>query len=287
MKKTGTGSWLFVSALSIVSAAVLGIGFYLALFPSGQTASDTPQVKANPPAGQPQAQPTAAPTTAAPTTAATTDSSTLQLLALGDSLTKGIGDPEGKGYVGYLKDSLTAHDKRQIVAQNLGVTGLESGQLLRSLQSEGVKPMLQEAGVIVISIGGNDVTHAFGGVEQLVSQGIDEKKVVKAQDEYTKNLQEILTIVRNENQRAPILLLGLYNPFEGVFNDGGQSNRLLLDWNDNLRLTAQAFPNVKVVPMFDLFQWNTDHLLSVDHFHPNQTGYQEMAARLEQALPKN
>lgn len=277
--KKNTWSWLLVSSLSLFSATVLGIGFYLALFPAGENAGAIPATEPSV-AAQPQATPVAA-----EKTTSHAENQTYQLLALGDSLTKGVGDPEGKGYVGYLKDHLS-QDDRQVVAQNLGVSGLESGELLRSLQGVGVKPMLQEAELIVISIGGNDVTHAFGGVEKLVSQGIDEKKVTAAKADYTKNLNDILTIVRTENPDAPILLVGLYNPFEGLFDDKGQADRLLLEWNENLRLTAQGFPKVKVVPMFDLFQWNNDQLLSVDHFHPNQKGYQQMASRLVQALPQ-
>jgi lysophospholipase L1-like esterase len=81
-------------------------------------------------------------------------------------------------------------------------------------------------------------------------------------------------------------VLGLYNPFEGLFEDKDQADRLLLNWNENLRTTVQTYPLVKVVPMFDIFQWNTNQLLSVDHFHPNQQGYQLMADRLFQVVPK-
>ena len=44
---------------------------------------------------------------------------------------------------------------------------------------------------------------------------------------------------------------------------------MILQWNAVAQETALAFPNVVVVPTFDLFQGRADRL-AIDHFHPNR-----------------
>ena len=47
--------------------------------------------------------------------------------------------------------------------------------------------------------------------------------------------------------------------------------------------TALAYPDVLVVPTFDLFEYRQDRL-ALDHFHPNRAGYSAIAARILQVL---
>lgn len=274
MRKNFSWSWLAVASIALVSAAVLGSGFVMAVAgPQGETTANLPVVNK-----EPEAQPVAATTEQ--------QEKGYTIVALGDSLTKGVGDPDSKGYVGYLKERLE-QDGQSVKVQNLGISGLESGELVKSVQNPGFHQMFKEASLIVLSIGGNDITHSFGGVDKVLgSKGIDEKQVLATQQAYTKNVQTILQTVRTHNPQAPIYVLGLYNPFEGLFEDKDQADRMLITWNENLRATAQVFPMVKVVPMFDIFQWNTNQLLAMDHFHPNQQGYKLMADRIFQTLPK-
>lgn len=271
MKKS-SWSWRIVSALAIASALILGGGFVMALV--------GPQDSTSAAEGKDPAPP-AAPTTAAANT------QTEPIVALGDSLTKGVGDANGKGYVGYLKDKLDATG-RKVSVQNLGVSGLESPELLKTVQSPATQKLLQEAKLILISIGGNDVTHSVGDVSTILTTNkIDETKLQAAEARYTMNLDEILKIIRTSNPNAPILVVGLYNPFEGIVEDNGKLTSLLDGWNANAIATVQKYPLAKIVPTFDIFQWNTDTLLAGDHFHPNESGYEKMADRVMQSLPKS
>lgn len=276
MKKKRSFLWGSVVTLALASAAVLSAGFFLALTEPGDAAS-TLQANPSTPAQQ-EAQPAVAVDQKA-------DQPYL-IVAIGDSLTKGIGDTSGKGYVGNLKTRLEANGQK-VNVQNLGISGLESTELVKSVQNPGVQQYFKDAELIMVSIGGNDITHSIGGVDKLISAtGIDEKVIRDTQAKYTKNVQDVLTLIRKSNADAPVIVLGLYNPFEGLFEDGGKSDQMLLDWNDNLRKVAQTFPQVKVVPMFDLFQWNNSTMLSYDHFHPNNEGYAKMAERIYNGLPK-
>jgi lysophospholipase L1-like esterase len=272
--KNKSWSWRIVSTLAIASALVLSAGFVMALTgPKGTTSAaemtDTLQKQS------------------AQAAAAAQTEQTYPIVALGDSLTKGVGDKNGKGYVGYLKDKLDA-EGRKVSVQNLGVSGLESPELLKTVQSSGTQAILKDAKLILISIGGNDMTHSVGNVSNILTTSkIDESKLLEAQGRYTQNLDEILKLVRTSNPTAPILVVGLYNPFEGLLEDGTKLTALLDGWNANAISLVQKYPNAKVVPTADIFAWNTDRLLAGDHFHPNESGYEKMAERIKQALPKS
>jgi lysophospholipase L1-like esterase len=276
MKKKRSFLWGSVLTLAAASVAVLGAGFILAVTQPGDVSSTLPEQTAQ--AQTEEAKPAVAVDKKA-------DEPAL-IVAIGDSLTKGVGDTSGKGYVGNLKARLE-ETGRKVNVQNLGISGLESSELVRSVQNPGVQQYFKDAELIMISIGGNDITHSIGGVDKILgTKGIDEQAILSTREQYTKNLQQILQTIRTHNNKAPILILGLYNPFEGLLEDQGYTDRLLLDWNDNLRKVAQSFEQVKVVPMFDLFQWNNHALLSFDHFHPNNEGYARMAERIYNGLPE-
>lgn len=275
MRKKSSGSWRFVASIGLISVLVLGVGFVMALTgPHGEAASTLPTTT---PDQTPAAQP---PATADP-------NRPLSIVALGDSLTAGVGDPSNKGYVGDVKDMLTKSG-RQVNVQNFGISGLMSPELVQSITRPGIPATIKTADLVLISIGANDLTHAVDLQQILATDQIDEKKIISTEETYTKNMDTILKTVRASNPTAPVFVIGLYNPFEGEFDDkNGVINRDLNMWNTNAMKVAQEFQNVKVIPMADIFQWNTDHLLAGDHFHPNQQGYQLMAQRIGQALPAN
>jgi lysophospholipase L1-like esterase len=274
MNKKSPLSWKLVAGIGLLSVAVLGTGLGMALFgPQGDTATTQPTTIPNK-ASQTAPKPT------------TTNPQALTLVAMGDSLTAGVGDPTKKGYIGDLRDLLVQQGKT-VTVKNVGVSGLQSPELVHTIQSPSMQAMLKTANMIFISIGANDLTHSIGDITQIISTDqIDEKKIIATEEIYTQNMKTILQTVRANNANAPVFVIGLYNPFEGLIEDkNGVLDRDLNMWNTNVMKITQQFKNVKLVPTFDLFQWNTDHLLAGDHFHPNQDGYSRMATRIMQAFP--
>jgi len=81
-------------------------------------------------------------------------------------------------------------------------------------------------------------------------------------------------------------VLDLYQPFSGDAREIRVGASLVLAWSGLIGETALAFPNVVVVPVFDLFQGRPDRLAS-DRFHPNRDGYRAIADRIVQALPRD
>lgn len=196
------------------------------------------------------------------------------MLALGDSLTRGFGDPEGKGYAGMLADLLTKKTGQEIGLDNLGVNGQTSSQLTALLQQKDVQEKAKAADTLLVSIGGNDL---FRGGETLIN--LDLTRIAAIQADYNRQLQTILNKLRELNPDAAIFLIGLYNPFMEM-KDSTTTSRIVRDWNAAAADTLSAYPRSILVPTYDLFQLQSRKLLYTDLFHPNAEGYRLMAERL-------
>ncbi|MGG5740921.1 MULTISPECIES: SGNH/GDSL hydrolase family protein [Bacillus cereus group] len=201
---------------------------------------------------------------------------TLQIVSLGDSLTRGVGDKEGIGYIGRMKEDLQKDYKQKVALTNLAVSGAKMPDLLKQIESSGAQYSIKQADVIVLTIGGNDL---FPGWESLGKIDLETYRPDTAtfQNEAKKIIEEI----RKLNTDSPIFWLGLYNPFEDVEDLKGSSN-IVVDWNASLEKLALNAKNVYITPTFDLFQNRGKDLLYSDHFHPNEVGYTYMADRLVQ-----
>lgn len=201
---------------------------------------------------------------------------TLQIVSLGDSLTRGVGDKEGIGYVGRMKEDLQKDYKQKIALTNLAVSGAKMPDLLKQIESNGAKYSIKQADVIVLTIGGNDL---FPGWESLGK--IDLETYRPDTETFQNEAKKIIEEIRKLNTDSPIFWLGLYNPFEDVEDLKGSSN-IVVDWNASLEKLALNDKNVYITPTFDLFQKRGKDLLYSDHFHPNEVGYTYMAERLVQ-----
>lgn len=201
---------------------------------------------------------------------------TLQIVSLGDSLTRGVGDKEGIGYVGRMKEDLQKDYKQKIALTNLAVSGAKMPDLLKQIESSGAQYSIKQADVIVLTIGGNDL---FPGWESLGK--IDLETYRPDTETFQNEAKKIIEEIRKLNTDSPIFWLGLYNPFEDVEDLKGSSN-IVVDWNTSLEKLAINNKNVYITPTFDLFQNRGKDLLYSDHFHPNEVGYTYMADRLVQ-----
>ncbi|HHQ8911217.1 TPA: SGNH/GDSL hydrolase family protein [Bacillus cereus] len=201
---------------------------------------------------------------------------TLQIVSLGDSLTRGVGDKEGIGYVGRMKEDLQKDYKQKVALTNLAVSGAKMPDLLKQIESSGAQYSIKQADVIVLTIGGNDL---FPGWDSLGK--IDLETYRPDTETFQNEAKKIIEEVRKLNTDSPIFWLGLYNPFEDVEDLKGSSN-IVVDWNASLEKLAINNKNVYITPTFDLFQNRGKDLLYSDHFHPNEVGYTYMADRLVQ-----
>ncbi|MBD2872274.1 GDSL-type esterase/lipase family protein [Paenibacillus arenilitoris] len=196
-----------------------------------------------------------------------------KVVALGDSLTRGTGDDEGKGYAGYLADELKEEGFRASMV-NLGIKGLTSAGLLEQLGQKEIARQVGQADIVLLTIGGNDL---FLGGQTL--SDLSAASLAKLEDAFAANLASILETIRSANPAATVYLLGLYDPFREL-EDGAETSRAVRSWNARTMETISAYDDMVFVPTYDLFQRNTADYLFTDRFHPNGRGYRLMAGRL-------
>jgi lysophospholipase L1-like esterase len=225
----------------------------------------------------PNAPPVPAPAAAAP---AAGPEGAFHIVALGDSLTRGAGDAAGSG--GYPERVAAAlrKDGRTVVVDNLAVDGAETGDFLRKMEEADVAQRVAAAQLILVSIGGNDLSHSLRAV---VTPGeVPADPTAAALQSSSTNLLRILSLLRKANASAPIRLLGLYNPFPETF-DRRTAKETLLKWNVALEEASYGVSGAAVVPTADLFDERPDRL-SADRFHPGPNGYSEIATRILSTL---
>lgn len=205
------------------------------------------------------------------------DARTVRVLSLGDSLAHGFGDVTGHGYVGDFS-RLLRKEGYQVQQSNLGVDGLTSTGLLKELNQPSTRRSIREATLILVSIGGNDLNNAAG------LPNINVKRIEKARAGFTNHLQTILGNLHHTNPRATIALIGLYNPYGSIASLRATTSPIVSRWVAEEQNIVEASQNTMLVPLFDLFELHSSAWLYEDHFHPNQTGYQQIANRLWEDL---
>lgn len=256
--------WRLPALVACAAAVLFASGFWLAL---RGTLGD--------PIGEP-------PPTPAPPAPISRKAGERLLLVLGDSLARGTGDESGRGFA---VDTLEAVRKRgPAQLANLGVNGAESADVLAVAQSPNVRRLAASADAILVSAGGNDLSHS---VRLDLSSPVEAAaRIEKARATYGANLRAILSVLREANPKCPIAVVGLYNPFGAAGPEGSLGRSVILEWIDSQERAALGYADVRVVPTFDLFDGRADRL-AADHFHPNQKGYALIAERILETLPED
>lgn len=217
---------------------------------------------------------------------------TIHLVAMGDSLTEGVGDEtKNAGYVGILKDKL-AKDKQvtKVVTKNYGVMGNKIDQLQNRFKTQkNFQKDVKQANIITITIGGNDVM-------KILKNNLLHTKVSDfsaGSKKFHKRLKDLLDAIRKKNKTAPIYLVGIYNPYTTYFGEIKEFEKIITTWNKKSKQTTETVSNVHFIPIaneietFDKDLKNKPNpLLAKDHFHPNNKGYKKIATQLEKAIWK-
>jgi len=213
-------------------------------------------------------------------------------VAIGDSLTKGVGDSTNQGgFVPLLAQSLSNESGLEFKAINYGVSGNTSSQILSRMQEKKeIRKDLKQAQLLTITVGGNDLRKAI--LED--TSNLDLDRFEKASKTYEKNLKQIIELARKDNPDLPIYVVGIYNPLYLNFPDLTELQTLVDQWNQRTEETLSAYQGVYFVPINDLLYKGidgksgvteselgketvtNDALYDEDSFHPNNTGYEIM-----------
>lgn len=199
-----------------------------------------------------------------------------KIVAIGDSLTQGVGDEtESGGYVGILNHTFEDHNMN-IKIENFGKKGNRSDQLLKRLENEKISSSVKEADIVLITIGANDIMNVVkNNFTNLTIEPFQEERI-----EYMERLRTIFTKIMELNPDAQIYLIGFYNPFERYFSDIEQLGMIMENWNEAGKTVTEEFDQVYFIPTEDLFKNSQIELLAEDYFHPNTSGYKLMAERV-------
>lgn len=201
---------------------------------------------------------------------------TFNFVALGDSLTRGMGDENGKGFVGVLQGSLEQEHDRVIV-HNYGVRGATLPELLEQVEQTEIRRTIEEASVITVTIGGNDLFD-----EGMLVEGLDLEKMEDIQSTAIQNIDQLFDVIRSITAETPIVFVGLYNPFPDL-EEAKTVAKIVHDWNYQVSLKANEYENIAVVPTYDIIRDPEEDLYS-DHFHPNSKSYERIAERILETL---
>ncbi|WP_442773658.1 SGNH/GDSL hydrolase family protein [Lactococcus hircilactis] len=232
----------------------------------------------------------------------------IRYVALGDSLTEGVGDATAQGgFVPLFAKQIQNVSGDVVESQNFGKAGDTSGQIYTRMATKAdLKKALKTANVITITVGGNDVMHVLKDNFSRLSN-LTEKDFKKPALAYQKRCEKIFADIRKVNPTAQIYVLGIYNPFYLNFPNITMMQTIIDQWNDATKHVVLAQKKAYFIPINQLlYKGNegqeaieevkgkttsksevTNQLLYAgDHFHPNNKGYQIMADAVFKAYEK-
>ena len=199
----------------------------------------------------------------------------IKIVALGDSIAHGTGDPLNKGFVVRFKEQFEEYKNVTILLSNYGIPKYTTEDILRQLNDETIKKEIEGSNYLILNIGKND----FRASADYKFEQINPDKMNEGKKEFSQNLLQIIFNIRKENANVPIFVMGLYNPYtEGKNNL--QFFKLINNWNKEISLVLSRFERCVFVPTLDLFKDEPKERYFTDSIHPNEAGYQLISERL-------
>jgi lysophospholipase L1-like esterase len=201
------------------------------------------------------------------------DDASLQIVALGDSITVGFGDTTGKGYVKNLQELLAEERSEPVyVVGNFAQNGYTTAQVLADLTDRsGIQQAVKNADILLLTAGGNDLFRMGDEIDVKAFQ--DKIPTTQA------TLQNIFSKINDLNSDLTIYYIALFNPFIEAIEIEGTSLAVQA-WNDAAFQAAEPYDNIVIVPSYDLFEQKMGDFLSSDNYHLNDAGYLKIAMRL-------
>lgn len=206
-----------------------------------------------------------------------------RVVGLGDSVPAGTTiDPE-HSYIQLVGEQLANQFEVQPSIENEAIPGSTAVDLMRDLQDENAASLVAGAGVVIVTVGANDLDDSELDDPQLQSEQVAALSEVMAR---------IVARLKALNPQAVIVLTGYWN----VFSDGevaaeyGQdyvtaSDALTKEFNSMVTAVA-ASTGVVYADVYTPFKAAGDDtsLLSEDGDHPDEAGHRVIAQAVLAAL---
>ncbi|MCT0162098.1 SGNH/GDSL hydrolase family protein [Lactiplantibacillus pentosus] len=268
---------------------------------------------------------TTKPTTTKKATQKTTPhKSSINLVAVGDSLTEGVGDESEGGYVGQIKQTLAKKQDLTVKTTNAGKSGDRSDQILARInKSKALQQKIAKADVLTVTVGGNDLLQTLEGSITSNNTAKNNATVAKAQTLYATKLTKLFNKLQSLNGSASIFVFSIYNPIYVNFPNVTSITHYISQWNDQTQTTVSQYKHTYFMDI----NWTMSHgqyktaaqirklkraasattltsltsakaingalatenktndLISTsDNFHPNKRGYRVFTSKLYQTM---
>lgn len=232
----------------------------------------------------------------------------LHIVAIGDSLTEGVGDSTNSGgYVSIVDELLEeTQNYQEVTTSNYGKSGDRSDQILkRFYEDEAMQKDIQTADMVVLTIGGNDIIQTFK--KDFLT--IDEQKFIAPEKTYEQNLKSLLTEMKKLNPQIEVYVFGIYNPYYVYFPEITEMQMIVDKWNEKTQSIVNETDNAVFLSISNLFNQSSEsegkenqllndqnsdatkvvnpYLYEEDLFHPNRAGYELMGEVLFKAIVNN
>jgi len=196
--------------------------------------------------------------------------SEIAYLALGDSLTEGIGArvPFVEQFFNHLRRT---EDCR---LRNWGVSGMTSEELFSMLGNPGIGRLVARMSHITVTTGGCDFIRTYE------TSGVSIISLTRTMRRVQKQVDRILGLLRQYNPEATIHLLGFYLPLPAYEQGLWLATRLITSMNQAYQRLCRQH-GVHWVDPFDTFLHRHEYF--ADEVHPNQKGHDELARLFIQA----
>lgn len=232
----------------------------------------------------------------------------LHIVAIGDSLTEGVGDSTNSGGYVSIVDELLEETQiyQEVTTSNYGKSGDRSDQILkRFYEDETMQKDIQTADMVVLTIGGNDIIQTFK--KDFLT--IDEQKFIAPEKTYEQNLKSLLTEMKKLNPQIEVYVFGIYNPYYVYFPEITEMQMIVDKWNEKTQSIVNETDNAVFLSISNLFNQSSEsegkenqllndqnsdatkvvnpYLYEEDLFHPNRAGYELMSEVLFKAIINN
>ncbi|MDF2657711.1 MAG: spore germination lipase LipC [Paenibacillus sp.] len=201
----------------------------------------------------------------------------LAYLAIGDSLTAGVGALPEHSFVHRYARLLETGYGRQVRTENAGISGATTGAVLETVRTNGqVRSAAERSTIITLTAGGNDLIQAA----KHYFFDSDTRHLVSALKAYQRNIDSILETIQAIKAGGDpyfVRVLGLYNPLPEFAEAAFWVNK----FNEHLRSFHAG--DVQVIDVYNQFLGKEDNLLADDRFHPNAEGYRIIAEKVHAA----
>lgn len=224
------------------------------------------------------------------------NSDLLNYLALGDSLAAGMNEKSeiGLGYTDFIAKNYI--EEQEGIQYNKGFAhpGYTTVNVLNDIEENVTKPIydlngqseetvaikqaIQEADLITLSVGANDVLKYVNRPE---SGGItfDAAGVLKGVQEVSSNYDKIFKAIYSINPNVDIIVMGLYNPFPSIQDPATQTqlNMLVTTINNSIKNIVESnkgvFSGVAQLIAAD----SKTYLPNPANIHLSEAGYKVVA----------